>query len=248
MQRLEVLGYWFLPDAPNEMPLPQKLVGSWKAAERAAVLAYLRAGTSLVEYPDASFCRFDCGEEAMGTHDLTDGRWVWPEGLAHYVERHDVRLPEAFVAHAVACKGSIAPFQAPKPRFGLYDKQPWLAWAQQQGACLDLAGFEVPDEETAARIEADLPGVEFEHVLLCNGATREVVLDVGEGGIELRVVKAGGPAPVRYASWMEWPVLGDGKRAKGSAPSPAQRFPDRKKPGMSFDEFFLGRKKPDAES
>jgi len=247
MQRLEVLGYWFQPDAPSELPLPQKLVGAWDPAQRAHVLTYLRAGTSLVEYPDASFCRFACGEEAMGTRDLTDGRWVWPEGLAHYVERHDVRLPEVFVAHAVACGGVVAPFRAPKPKFGLYDKQPWLAWGRSQGACLDLAGFEVPDEETAARIEVDLPGVEFEHVLLCNGTTREVVLDVGEGVIELRQVRVGGRAPVRFASWAEWPVLGEGARAKGSAPSPAQRFPDRKKPGLSFDEFFA-KKKPDAES
>jgi hypothetical protein len=35
----------------------------------------------------------------MGFRDLFDGVWIWPEGLAHYVERHSVRLPEEFVDH-----------------------------------------------------------------------------------------------------------------------------------------------------
>ena len=29
--------------------------------------------------------------------DLTDGRWVWPQGFAHYVEVHGVRPPQAFL-------------------------------------------------------------------------------------------------------------------------------------------------------
>jgi hypothetical protein len=42
-----------------------------------------------------SFCRLDCGlsSQLMGTRDLTDGEWVWPEGFAHYVEHHSVRPP-----------------------------------------------------------------------------------------------------------------------------------------------------------
>jgi len=46
------------------------------------------------------FCRFVCGtpDEQMDTHDgYYDGEWLWPRGLAHYVERHSVRLPDEFV-------------------------------------------------------------------------------------------------------------------------------------------------------
>lgn len=47
------------------------------------------AGTSL--------CRI-CGQ-ANGSAELTHGvRFVWPEGLAHYVEAHDVRLPAEVTA------------------------------------------------------------------------------------------------------------------------------------------------------
>jgi hypothetical protein len=28
---------------------------------------------------------------------LTDGEWLWRDDLAHYVERHHVRLPEDFL-------------------------------------------------------------------------------------------------------------------------------------------------------
>jgi hypothetical protein len=31
----------------------------------------------------------------------TDGHYVWPEGLAHYLWEHQVRSPEQFVRHVV---------------------------------------------------------------------------------------------------------------------------------------------------
>jgi hypothetical protein len=33
----------------------------------------------------------------MGACDVGDGVWLWPQGLAHYVERHSVCLPEELV-------------------------------------------------------------------------------------------------------------------------------------------------------
>ena len=262
MQRLEVLGWWFSPFAPSTLPLPQALVGAWEPRQRELVLRYLRAGKVLVRYPDASFCRFDCGEAAMGTSDRTDGRHVWPEGLAHYVECHDVRLPEPFVAHAVACAGDVAAFRLPKATFGLYDRAPWLAWGKTQCACPDLDGFELPDDEIKARIAQDLAGVAYDDILLCRGSTREVVLAVGGGAIELRQVCAGGRMPRRFGGWHEWPVAGaaavGGGGAAPAAPSPksakaaaaaalAALRPPKKAPGQSFADFFAARKKGEGE-
>src|SRR5262245_22776758 len=56
-----------------------------------------------------SYCRFHCGKkwrfrgtitstELLGTDELTDGEWLWPKGLPHYIEAHDVCLPEEVVA------------------------------------------------------------------------------------------------------------------------------------------------------
>ena len=71
-------------------------------------------------YHEASFCRFACGETAMGAEDLTDGTYVWPSGLVHYVEQHAVGLPEAFVAHALAHPEGVGDFPLPKAKFGLF--------------------------------------------------------------------------------------------------------------------------------
>jgi len=228
-KRLEVIGWWFHDLAPSSLPRPQRLVGSWSDSDRAFVVAYLRAGSPIVDYPDPSFCRFDCGETEMGSRDLTDGEFVWPDGLAHYVEKHSVRLPEHFVAHVREREGRIAPFVAPKPRFGLYDRGPWERWGREQGASIDLGAFEVPDEETKLRIEKDLGGVEHEDIVLCCGSTREVVLFLEDGSYEVRQLKQGGAAPRRFASWDEWRVE-PGTRSSGMPEKPGR--------GMTMDAFL----------
>jgi hypothetical protein len=45
----------------------------------------------------------------MGSAELTDGVWIWPEGLAIYVERFAVTLPEQFVEHMIENAFAIAP-------------------------------------------------------------------------------------------------------------------------------------------
>lgn len=37
----------------------------------------------------------------MGCTTLTDGKYVWPEGLAHYISEHSVCPPEEFVKHSL---------------------------------------------------------------------------------------------------------------------------------------------------
>ncbi len=243
MQRLEVLGHWFNPDAPTTLPRPQALVSAWDPRRRAAVLDYLRAGRELERYPEPSFCRFDCGIAHTGAGDYTDGRWVWPEGLPHYVESHDVQLPEPFIAHAVACNGAPPRFRMPKAVFGLYDMAPWLMWSRAQGACPDLDGFDLPDPEVRDRIRADLGALIYDEILVCRGSTREVVLLV-RGALELHQVKTGGRAPQRFDGWEEWPVA-EGEANAGSAGGMAalQALKKQKpKPGMSFEEFFEQRR------
>ena len=64
------------------------------------IIRYLRNGAEHIQFRGWSYCRIGCWRSILGTKDLTDGVWVWPEGLAHYVARHGVRLPDEFVAHA----------------------------------------------------------------------------------------------------------------------------------------------------
>lgn len=205
MSRLEVLGWWFNERAPNGYPRPQWLVAPWPARERAAVTAYLRAGVPLVEYPEASYCRFACGEQDMGRRDLTDGTFVWPEGLGHYVDRHQVRLPERFVAHVLGRNAAIVPFAIPAATFGLFDNGPWLRWARAQSACLDLDGWEIPTLDAARRIADELAAVRYDFVALCRGDTRQVVLVLDDGSLEVRQLRADGHAPQHLGGWHDWP-------------------------------------------
>lgn len=206
MRRLEVLGWWFHERTPDVWPRPQRLVGRWRAKERAAVLGYLAAGRTLVTYPRGSCCRFACGTRAMGNRDLTDGTFVWPDGLLHYVERHGVRLPERFVARALAGNGVVRPFALPEPRSGLFDAEPWLRWARAQGACLDLDGWAVPDAASKRRIRAGLGPGRAGAIVLCHAGTREVVLARRDGSLEVHQLRTGGHPPRTLGGWDDWPV------------------------------------------
>jgi hypothetical protein len=113
---LKLIGYWKpLPrpsprrprppriDVPDEdWPDVRELVDpGWRPGVRARIVRYLRAGHYFRGFLGSSYCRFDCGinrsPEGTGSCELTDGEWAWPEGLAHYVQRHAVRLPDEFV-------------------------------------------------------------------------------------------------------------------------------------------------------
>jgi hypothetical protein len=50
----------------------------------------------IITFGGIATCRL-CNE-SLGTKDLTDGEWVWPERLEHYITDHDVVLPKAFIA------------------------------------------------------------------------------------------------------------------------------------------------------
>jgi len=99
------VGYWVDPQSPGTeaLPDPTRLVDlKWDENERRQVAEYLRNGNEYRSWPGESWCRFDCGiddREGMGTHDLTDGVFFWPEGFAHYLEKHQVKPPEEFLAH-----------------------------------------------------------------------------------------------------------------------------------------------------
>ena len=73
---------------------------NWREDERRRVGEYLQRGTRVNVARGLSLCRF-C-ERRNGSAELTDRVYIWPEGLAHYVSQHDVRLPEEFVGHALS--------------------------------------------------------------------------------------------------------------------------------------------------
>jgi len=99
MVELIAVGYW-RDDHDESLPTPQSLVGApYLPSVRDGICRYLDSGVRFMGWLGYSSCRFSCGipDSQMGVRDLSDGRWVWPEGLSHYVRAHHVLLPEQFL-------------------------------------------------------------------------------------------------------------------------------------------------------
>ncbi|MFN9706403.1 MAG: hypothetical protein ACK595_16470 [Planctomycetota bacterium] len=73
-ERLTVLGWWFRPDAPSELPLPQRLVGGWDADARASTTP-MRSNTTR-----APACA--SGAVPASHARATSARKPWPGALA----------------------------------------------------------------------------------------------------------------------------------------------------------------------
>lgn len=88
----------------EDLPLPQELVGEMPDSVREAVCDYLRNGKPVERFLGYSWCRYHCGakDQEMGSREFSDGEWIWPEGLVHYVSNHGIVLPEEFVARATS--------------------------------------------------------------------------------------------------------------------------------------------------
>jgi hypothetical protein len=94
------MGYWHSDREPH-LPHPDRFVDrGWDPDERRLTADYLSGGYPILHMMGYSPCRM-CSLEANGASELTDGTFLWPEGLVHYITEHGVRLPSAFVEHAV---------------------------------------------------------------------------------------------------------------------------------------------------
>ena len=101
---MRLIGYWLRNLKDHEFCLPQEVVGDLPSEVRSQLAAYLDTGALYEHYRGFSWCRFFCGAQLteLGSRELTDGEWVWPEGLAHYVRAHGILLPEEFIKHALS--------------------------------------------------------------------------------------------------------------------------------------------------
>ena len=97
------IGYW-RDDDQSSLPNPFDFVNTNVPLDlRNAIAKYLDNGKRFIPFLGYSWCRFKCGIEdhEMGASCFTDGVYVWPEGLSHYIRIHDVWLPDVFVNHVL---------------------------------------------------------------------------------------------------------------------------------------------------
>jgi hypothetical protein len=107
---LRIIGYWRSDHEPQWPDVHDFVDPDWDRRERDVVVGHLYSGMRVRQFMGFSTCRF-CGEP-NGTSESTDGKYVWPEGLAHYLLEHNVRLPAEFVEHALANRIGWPPVDA----------------------------------------------------------------------------------------------------------------------------------------
>ncbi len=123
-----VIGYWIETPRGSPFPAPQECVGDLPQSTRARLVDYLESGRLVEQYRGYSWCRFGCGADArtMGSREFTDGMWLWPEGLSHYVREHSVILPSEFVSWVMDRTPCISSNQE------LHDFDFWIAWGKSR--------------------------------------------------------------------------------------------------------------------
>lgn len=146
---LKSVGYWSERLDDDYLIHPARLINrTWQEKDRGKIVDYLRNGLVFMSSLGWATCRFPDGpsNEEMGCRDLTDGAWVWPEGLWIYVQRYGVRLPDEFVQHMrqsgfQTSKQSSAGQEAPKldPRLrnspswtSVVDSEFWKQWTLKE--------------------------------------------------------------------------------------------------------------------
>jgi hypothetical protein len=133
------LGYWKGKIA-DAYPCPQELEGTLPAHVRERLIAYLDNPPLVVgtAYPSLeyqwghSWCRYGC-DVPNGSDELTDGIWVWPEGLSHYVKEHGLALlPEEFLESVVSETRRDLPASDEHDGGSLVaiDESAWVAWGR----------------------------------------------------------------------------------------------------------------------
>lgn len=121
---LIAIGYWH-SDSEPDLPKPQDFV-DFEIDEglRTIVLEYLTKGQRLHDWMGYSYCRFNCGipVHLMGNACITDGKFIWPEGLIHYIKEHSVWLPELFITHLLSNhKSGAKTIEVDEMTFGTFD-------------------------------------------------------------------------------------------------------------------------------
>ncbi len=145
---MKAIGYWIKSLRDEKYFPPQAFVGIQEPVVKDRVIEYLSNGKVYRKYRGFSWCRFRCNlpHQEMGACDLTDGKWVWPEGLAHYVDKHDVKLPTDFVnqtKNTIGFSGDVNSLPLPSDEY-------WVEW------CNKTASQDIKEKLLEARENAEI--------------------------------------------------------------------------------------------
>ena len=133
---LKTIGLW-RSRSPETRQYPKAynvISGAWYHEERHLICNYLRKGFTFSKSAGKSECLLRC-RDIGGNRMLTDGKWLWPESLAHYVEYHWVFLPEDFVIDMKGNNLSIPEIAfSVRPSEYSSDDSYWIEWGKEHSS------------------------------------------------------------------------------------------------------------------
>jgi hypothetical protein len=127
---MKLIGYWIESLRDLDYYPPQEFVADLPLQFRNKIADYLDRGLIFRTYCGVSWCRFFC-DYPMGNRELTDGYWVWPEDLSHYVRDHSVLLPSEFVCHVESNPVLVSKEDKGK---SLPDTDFWKQWCRRNSS------------------------------------------------------------------------------------------------------------------
>lgn len=115
-------GFWQV-DAGNDAHLPPLeawIAPAWQPEDREGLLSYIENASLVVASSDLKSPCLICGAPQNSSDFRSDGDWLWPTDLAHYVSQHQIRIPDSMIQH-IRQKAYIPPSHVN----AAIDKLPW---------------------------------------------------------------------------------------------------------------------------
>ncbi|WP_328726582.1 hypothetical protein [Streptomyces sp. NBC_00259] len=180
-------------DADPAAPSVHDAVRPYGLHDESGLLSYLASGTEIFSAMGAERDAITGDEWIPGAGSLvTDGTWMWPVELRHYVERYHAELPEEFMAAVRAARYSAAPVTRRRTEeiiLEVFGRSSFAAQAFERQGADGFFTWYLSDltSETCGRMLDSLAiaGLKARHPL-----TGDITLSAATGG-------SGGARPVR---------------------------------------------------
>jgi hypothetical protein len=101
---------------------------SWEPDDKGGLMSYVAQAPVVLTASPSSRCLL-CPSEVPTSCWQSDGVWLWPKSLTHYLYWHSVVLPEQFVEH-IRNQNYIPPAETGVPTHALPWPETWTVYRQ----------------------------------------------------------------------------------------------------------------------
>mgnify|MGYP001598340626 CR=1 FL=1 len=123
-----LIGYWYSSKYNDAQKYPDPHLLETTESVDNHLVEYLNYGQACNFYRGSSSCRL-CGIR-LGSSELSDGEYIWPKGLDHYVSEHKIKLPDYFLEH-VSGKSAIPESWLDRSKYVIVDESKWLDYYKE---------------------------------------------------------------------------------------------------------------------